>query len=291
VLKIKKILKNNNGFTLPEIMIVIIVMGILLYMSQPVIGSIFDQLKSDVKTLNQKNEEITMLLQGDSTQENDNTTNPDTTVEGVELTGQLMVFNPYVPEGYNNVQPEVGYLVEVYQDGEKITDATTNNEGYYTLDLKPGNYEIPNPYNPEEMLSLPVSEGMTTIPRVEYELTINDFSNYFANGEHYEKNLGKTFQVEEYNLAEWSNIQDIENAAGMFYNAANFNQDLSYWGFYSLTDISAISNMVEGSGLNQINYNRLVEAIYETNPYGWSINQIDNEIGTPITGVSYTGSF
>ena len=291
MLKIKKILKNNKGFTLPEIMIVIIVMGILLYMSQPVIGSIFDELKSDVKTLNQKNEEITMLLQGDSTQENDNTTNPDTTVEEVELTGQLMVFNPYVPEGYNNVQPKVGYLVEVYQDGEKITDATTNNEGYYTLDLKPGNYEIPNPYNPEEMLSLPVSEGMTTIPGVEYELTINDFSNYFANGENHEEDLGKTFQVEEYNLAEWSNIQDIENAAGMFYNAANFNQDLSYWGFYSLTDISAISNMVEGSGLNQINYNRLVEAIYGTNPYGWSINQIDNEIGTPITEVSYTGSF
>ena len=315
--------------------------------------------------------------------------------ERVELTGRLMVMNPYLPESVDNVQPESNYNIEVYQNSSKITETTTDSDGYYSLTLDPGNYDVPNPHKPMEMIELTVQEGVNTIPDIEYELVLTDLSNYFDFGERDEEVSGGwvEYQVGDYDLSDWdtSNVSNmdemffeadsfnqninnwdvskvesmvgmfegdiipittfnqpldswnvgnvrnmermfdhnnsfnqninnwdvsrvenmtamfnnatsfnqplngwdvgnVENISQMFYYAENFNQDLSTWDFSSITSLSNIDSMVSNSGLNQTNYNNLVDAIYNTNSHGWTTTEIESTIGTPNTGVSYTGS-
>jgi len=186
---------------------------------------------------------------------------PENEPEKVDMTGRLMVLNPYLPEGIDEVQPESDYTIEVYQNGEKITETITDTDGNYSLSLYPGTYEIPNPYNPVEMIELVVQEGVNTLPEIEYELVLTDLSFYFQDGEHYEENLKNYYQVGDYNLSEWVNTSHMENITAMFIDAESFNQNINNWD---------ISNVVSMAGIFQgaENYNQPLD--------NWNTSNIKN---------------
>ena len=96
------------------------------------------------------------------------------------------------------------------------------------------------------------------------------------------------YHVSNYDLSQ-AYTNDTQSMKKMFYDSY-FNQDLSKWNFSKIAKLENLCDMVYNSGLNQENYNKLVDAIYNTNSHGWTTAEIDNVIGTPITEVSYTGN-
>jgi len=96
------------------------------------------------------------------------------------------------------------------------------------------------------------------------------------------------YHVSNYDLSE-AYTNNTQSMKKMFYDSY-FDQNLSKWNFSKITKLENLYDMVHGSGLSQENYNKLVDAIYNTNSHDWTTGEIDNVIGTPITGVSYSGS-
>ena len=108
-----------------------------------------------------------------------------------------------------------------------------------------------------------------------------DSTNLFADNTH--KDNGD--HVDNYDLVN-AVTDNAANFSGMFNNADEFNKNLSGWNFANATDIT---DMITGSGLDQNNYNNLVDTIYNTNTQGWGISDIEGSIGDSLNNVSYTG--
>jgi alpha-tubulin suppressor-like RCC1 family protein len=128
------------------------------------------------------------------------------------------------------------------------------------------------------------SGGNETSETSKIDITLpSDSNNLFADNTH--RDNGDN--LSNYDLVN-ANTDSATNFSYMFSNADEFNENLSSWNFANATDIT---NMVSGSGIDQANYNALVDAIYNTNTQGWEISDITNNIGTTTTVNNYTGSF
>ena len=160
-------------------------------------------------------------------------------------------FNGTSAEGITALEAK-NYLVNQY--GLIVIDAGA------TEGTVPG---IENGFNPPK----------TVLPENSYRL--------FEYGDHRDTNL----TVHEFNLERNIDTSSVVDIGRMFNGAKSFNQDISLWDFSNVTNMS---DMVYNSGLDQSNYNKLVDAIHRDT--GISISEIVNEINLPINVSGYTGS-
>jgi surface protein len=206
------------------------------------------------------------------------------------------------PSGMSiNSSGRIYWSTDYYDSGSYSIKVTVSDGEYsisrwFTLTVK-NSYSIVLPSDSSELfrdnkLQRRVGSYSAGTPISNIDLVNADASNVI--------NMEKMFfRSTNFNqdISNW-NVSNVENMNYMFSDAASFNRDLSSWDFsgireeyYNFSYYPLVEQMVLNNNMSQTNYNRLVEAIYDTNSENLTMNQITVSLTTPLGVWNYTGSY